>query len=112
MSDILDYLGIDPEDLRWYHLAACNNIVKSVETDIFFDVYESDQIAASQTDQMCLHCPVAKQCLMYAVENKMTGVWGGIYLNNGKTDKKYNAHKTPETWKALKKVHGSKSSVY
>lgn len=112
MSDILKELGIDPEDLRWYHLAACNGSVTSVENDIFFDVYESDQVAAIQTDQMCLHCPVVKQCLQYAVENKMTGVWGGIYLNNGRTDKKYNVHKTPEIWKALKKAHGSRTSLY
>ena len=117
MSDILKALGVDPEDLTWFDLAACNGMIKSIqdnnktdkttaELDPFFDAYESDQIIAKQTDQMCLVCPVAKQCYKYGVENKAVGVWGGVYLNLGKPDKKFNAHKTPEIWKALKKIHG------
>lgn len=112
MSSILESLGIDPDDLKWYHLAICHNSVTSVSNDIFFDVYESSNVDAEQTDQMCLHCPVIKQCLQYGINNKMVGVWGGIYINNGKVDKKYNAHKTPEIWKALKKIHGSKSFIH
>ena len=111
MSNLLDILGIDPDDLKWYHLAACNGSVTSVENDIFFDVYESDETSAMQADQMCLHCPVVKQCFSYAVDNKMTGVWGGIYMSNGRIDKKYNQHKTLDIWKALKKIHGSKSLI-
>lgn len=111
-NTILDELGIDPQDLRWYHLAICNGSVTSVNNDIFFDVYESDRIAAEQTDQMCIHCPVAKQCLTYAVENKMTGVWGGVYMNNGNIDRKFNSHKTSDIWKVLKRIHGSKSLIH
>ena len=106
MSDILDFLGIDPDDLKWYHLAACAGSVTSVNNDVFFDVYESDTVSAIQTDQMCLHCPVATECLLDGLKNKETGVRGGIYLNNGRVDKKFNEHKTPEVWKALRKKHG------
>ena len=40
------------------------------------------------------------------VEMKEYGVRGGIYLNIGRIDKQYNSHKTKETWKELKKIHG------
>jgi len=49
MSSILDELGIDPEDIHWTDLAACNGI----ETDFFFDTYEADQTIAKNIDQMC-----------------------------------------------------------
>ena len=117
MSDILAALGIHKDDLKWYHLAACSGLIESIhknnntdkkthELDPFFDGYESDKIVAMQADQMCLSCPVAKQCYAFGVETKSMGVFGGVYLNLGKTDKKFNAHKTPEIWKALKKIHG------
>ena len=117
MSDILKALGIDAEDLKWYHLAACSGLIKSIhennhtdkkthELDPFFDNYESDVIVAEQADLMCLSCPVAKQCFKFGVEHKSIGVFGGVYLNLGKVDKKYNQHKSQETWKALRKIHG------
>lgn len=106
MSDILSQLGIDEDEFDWYHLAACANIVKSVATDIVFDKYESDTVTALQTDQMCLHCPVAKRCYQEGVKTKSDGVWGGVYLSLGKVSKKFNAHKTPEVWKAIRRLHG------
>ena len=30
--------------------------------------------------------------------NKEWGVWGGIYLKDGKIDKEFNAHKDKEDW--------------
>ena len=53
-----------------------------------------------------MHCPVVKQCYAEGVRGKEKGVWGGIYLNLGRVDHDYNKHKTPEIWKALKKLHG------
>ena len=119
-KDILQALGIDKEDLQWYHLAACNGMIQSIhqnnktdkptsDFDPFFDAYESDQIVAQATDQMCLSCPVIKQCYREGVTQKGVGVWGGVYLNLGKPDKKFNAHKTPEVWKAVRKIHGKLS---
>jgi hypothetical protein len=108
VADIVEQLGLDPERLKWHQLAACRGITVSMETDFFFDKYESDEVIALQTDQMCLHCPVIKECFLDGKENKAFGVWGGVYMDLGRPDKKYNAHKTPEIWKALKKIHGKK----
>lgn len=116
MSDILNKLGLDPNDFKWYHLAACNGIMESIRKrvpkgeaykhDPFYDAYESDIEVAKQTDEMCLSCPVIKYCYIEGVKNKDKGVRGGIYLDLGRVDLTTNAHKTPETWKRLRKVHG------
>lgn len=106
MSDIVNKLGLDRSSLIWQQLAACRGITTSPETDFFFDKYESDPVVAEQVDQMCLHCPVAIECFMAGKSGKEFGVWGGVYMDLGRPDKKYNAHKTPEIWKALKKIHG------
>lgn len=115
-SSILDFLGIDPEDVKWYHLATCNGLIESIRQrvpagqtykyDPFFDAYEADVEVRRQTDAMCLGCPVIKQCMKDGIAQKSDGVRGGIYLNLGRVDKNFNSHKTPETWKALKKIHG------
>lgn len=107
MSDILAELGLDEEDIQWYQLAACKNM----DVNWFYDRYESDQELAQQVDQVCLHCPVSKQCLEEGVNNKERGVWGGIYLDLGRIDKTFNRHKSSDTWKQLRKVHG-KRAVY
>lgn len=106
MSDIFLQLGVDEEDINWYHFAACRNMVTSVDNDIVFDKYESDKIVAVQTDQMCIHCPVAKLCLKEGLRTNSEGVWGGIYINKGSIHKKFNSHKTEDVWKELGKIHG------
>ena len=102
MSRILDELGIDKDDLVWTDLAACQNL----PTNNFFETYETDTILAKSIDDMCLVCPVAKQCLEAGMENDEYGVWGGVYLSLGTPDKTRNAHKTPEYWKKWKAKHG------
>ena len=102
MSQILKELGIDAQDLKWYHLAACKNM----NINWFYDSYEDDKILAQTSDQVCLSCPVIKQCYKEGVENKEKGVWGGIYMDLGRVDKLNNSHKTKETWNELKKIHG------
>lgn len=102
MSDILSFMGLEGEDIQWYHLAAC----KDMHVNNFYDYYENDQKLAKQIDEMCLVCPVAQMCLMEGINNKERGVWGGIYLDLGRADKQNNSHKTQEIWKRLKKIHG------
>jgi hypothetical protein len=103
MSSILKQLGIDEEDVQWYHLAACNNM----NINWFFDDYENDKIIANTVDEVCLNCPVIKQCFNDALEIKeFAGVRGGVYFNIGRIDKQHNSHKTKETWAQLKKIHG------
>jgi len=106
MPSLFSILGIDEDDAQWYHLAACNGMTKNSEFDWFYDLYESDKIAAEQVDQICMNCPVIKVCHDEGVRNKEKGVWGGVYMDLGRPDKQHNSHKTPEVWKRLKKLHG------
>lgn len=79
---------------RWKDEAKCLNM----DTNIFFDKYEEDQHLASSVDSICHRCPVNKNCFAWGVSNKEWGVWGGIYLKDGKIDKEFNAHKDKEDW--------------
>ena len=100
---VIKHLGIDAEDIRWWHIAAC----KDMPIEWFYDKYESDKELAKQIDQICLNCPVIKFCHDEGISEKAyAGVWGGVYMKIGKPDKKHNLHKTPEVWKRLKKLHG------
>ena len=94
MSNILNDLGIDKVDPKWYDLALC----RGMDTNLFFDKYESDISVAKGIDEACMSCPVIKIC-------HDNGVWGGVYLNSGATDKGKNAHKTKDVWKRLKAKH-------
>jgi Transcription factor WhiB len=94
--------SIDTE-MKWQDLASCNGIENP---DIFFDDYESDEVTAINTDQMCFHCPVAKQCLEDGQINGSWGVHGGVYLVYGRIDGQRNSHKTAEDWKELAQIHG------
>lgn len=98
MSDVLTVLGIDPEELEWQDFAICSQM----DTNLFYEEYESDENVAKMIDQACLSCPVMTQCLMRGMENSEWGVWGGIYLTSGKQDKNRNSHKTEEVWQEIK----------
>lgn len=102
MSDALSVLGIDLEALEWQDLALCDGM----ETNLFYDDYESDEQVANMVDQACLSCPVLAQCLQRGVDNGEWGVWGGIYLVGGKPDMNRNAHKTPDIWQHIKERIG------
>jgi hypothetical protein len=102
MSNILNELGVDAEDLDWWHLAAC----RGMDTNLFYDKYEMDVNIAKNIDQACLSCPVSKMCYQSGIENNEYGIWGGVYLNAGSVDKTRNLHKTPEIWKKLKSKNG------
>jgi hypothetical protein len=96
-SDVHDELGIDPDTASWKEYAACHGL----DTNYFYDYYESDPVMARTIDQTCLSCPIMKQCLQMGIENGEWGVWGGIYLTSGKKDTNKNAHKTKEDWDAI-----------
>lgn len=98
MSDILSDLGIDKESFDWWHLAVCGNM----DTNLFYDKYETDVNIAKNIDEACLSCPVIKMCYESGIENDEYGVWGGIYLSSGEIDKSKNLHKTQEVWKRLR----------
>jgi hypothetical protein len=103
-ATVFDVLGVDPDDLQWYDLGAC----RGLDTNIFFDDYEEDRIkmangetvayTAQAADAACLSCPVMLYCYRTGVDQKETGVWGGVYLDKGELYPKYNSHKTEEFW--------------
>ena len=81
----------------WTGEALCAGL----NTELFFDKYELDQVVAKDIDRLCLSCPVMKECFDYGVQTESFGVWGGIFLNDGKLDNVRNSHKTPEVWKSI-----------
>lgn len=86
------------EELEWYHISVC----QGMKTNWFYDDYESDPLFAQVMDGICLSCPVRKQCLREGVENNEYGLWGGVFLNNGKVDENRNAHKTQDIWEEIR----------
>lgn len=97
-ADLFAILGLDPEDLQWYDLAMC----RGMDTNDFIDNYETNEAVARNTDQICLSCPVIKECLQQGLGKSEWGVWGGVYLTAGKPDQNRNTHKSKETWKKLR----------
>lgn len=83
---------------NWKQQGLCNRY----DPDDFYDKYEasvkSDQEEAQEIDKLCQICPVRRLCLATGVSNKEWGVWGGVYLKDGKIDREFNAHKTKQDW--------------
>ena len=81
----------------WQDDAAC------LESDVeeYFDKYEDDSGEFNirhKVDSGCRKCPVMRTCFAYGKFFELTGVWGGIYMNNGSIDHAINEHKSPEDW--------------
>lgn len=98
MSNILNDLGVDQNNLNWWHLGLC----RGMDTNLFYDTYENNPSIAKSIDSACLACPVIKICYESGIDNNEYGVWGGVYLTAGSIDKSKNTHKTQESWKALR----------
>lgn len=66
------------DEVDWEQ-AACRG---SVYTDIFYSVEEERNVRAYEyinaLRSICLSCPIWKQCLTYAMEHEIYGVWGGM----------------------------------
>lgn len=89
------------QSYEWMKKAAC----KDYDVNLFFDKYEEDTVLRPAIDKICADCPVARTCFAIGVSQKSTGVWGGVYLDNGKISREFNRHRTKqqwgETWKYL-----------
>lgn len=97
---LLESLGLDPEDFTWHDIALCGGIDNP---EYLFDEYEKKVNVAKTVDDMCLSCPAMKACATTGQEERLTGVWGGIYWNGaGAPDEDRNSHKTPEVWQAIR----------
>ena len=81
-------------DHEWIAKAKC----RSMDREMFFDKYEEDSDLAKVVDAICVSCPVVRDCFDHGTTNNEWGVWGGVYLKDGKIDKEFNAHKTKDEW--------------
>lgn len=82
---ILDELNVDIETFTWADLATCQYLPDEVEPRRFFfeDFLASEEVRNIVTE-MCDTCPVREACLEYGVSHKSQGVWGGVYLEDGR----------------------------
>jgi hypothetical protein len=69
-----------------------------MDTNLFFDKYESDLSIAKGIDEACMSCPVIKICYQNGTSNNDYGVWGGVYFEKGKMSKEFNSHKKQNEW--------------
>jgi hypothetical protein len=102
-QELADFFNLHDDDFDWRKIASCASYG---DPQLFFEAYEFDHHTARQVDEICLHCPVIRQCLRTGKEGGDTGVWGGIYLKNGKYARPENKHKTQAKWQQLKEIHG------
>lgn len=97
VDNLFELLGIDSDEVQWQDLALCRG---TTPTNWFYEEYDDENIS-HMVDEMCLSCPVMRQCLQQGIDNSEYGVWGGIYLTAGKKDDNKNKYKTPETLKHI-----------
>jgi hypothetical protein len=85
----------------WKNQSSCLDY----DTNLFFDKYEEDENLRPAIDNLCSECPIAKICFATGVSQKEWGVWGGVYLENGKISREFNRHRSKfdwgETWTSL-----------
>lgn len=69
-------VAVEPagEDVTsWRELAACQGL----DPSLFFPD-DGDHVGVERAKQICAPCPVAWECLSYAVwANQTNGIWGG-----------------------------------
>ena len=84
---------------HWGKYALCSG----GDTNWFYEKYERGGSIAEAVDEMCLSCPVIKQCNALRKATGSPGGWAGVYWNKlGQPDKSFNSHKTPETWERIR----------
>jgi hypothetical protein len=79
---------------EWKKEASC----LGYETNFFFDKYEENENFRPAIDKICEECPVAKMCFAVGISQKEWGVWGGVYLENGKISREFNKHRSKKDW--------------
>jgi hypothetical protein len=79
---------------EWKDSGSC----RDYDTNLFFDKYEENESLRPAIDKLCAECPLARQCFAVAVSQKEWGVWGGIYVENGKISREFNKHRTKADW--------------
>lgn len=56
---------------QWVMRAEC----AGADVNLFFP--EARQSPSPQAKAFCAACPVSRECLEYAIEHRLSGVWGG-----------------------------------
>ena len=80
----------------WKDEAPCKN--SGYDVNDFFENYEEDIELREDIDNLCFNCPLARHCFAVGVSQKAYGVWGGVYLENGKPSREFNKHRTKPDW--------------
>jgi hypothetical protein len=85
----------------WKNDAKC----KGYDPNLFFDKYEESEKLRPAIEKLCSECPVMRKCFAVGVSQKEWGVWGGVYLENGKISREFSSHKDKfdwgKTWQSL-----------
>ena len=79
---------------EWKNNGACLNM----DTELFFDKYEENLEVRDFVDDLCAECPLVRHCFAVGVSEKAWGVWGGIYMENGKISREFGKHRTKQDW--------------
>lgn len=79
---------------QWKDEAAC----LGSNVNDFFDTYEENEDVRPVVDSICKLCPVRRMCFANGISGKEWGVWGGVYLENGKISKEFNRNKSKQDW--------------
>lgn len=95
------FLAEEESELDWRAFGICSN--SDFEISDFFEKYEESPGHAKLIDELCLACPVMKQCALEAIESKDIGARGAIYWDEGRPSDSRNSHKTPEMWKKIER---------
>jgi hypothetical protein len=80
------------------HLWKDEALCLEYDTNIFFEKYEDNESLRHAVDDLCSKCPINKNCFAVGITGKEYGVWGGVYLEDGKISKEFNKHKTKSDW--------------
>ena len=95
----------------WRNLDAC----RGLDPDRFFPE-RGDPFTASNAQAVCAACPVAEQCLEFAIANDETvGIWGGLSGRQLREEKRRRAggRKGPKPGTTYKPVeHGTNGGYH
>jgi WhiB family redox-sensing transcriptional regulator len=90
----------------WRTLAAC----RGLDPDLFFPA-RGDAFTARNAQAVCAACPVAEQCLEFAIEvGETEGIWGGLSGRQLRQERQRRAggRKGPKPGTTLKPIkHGT-----
>ncbi len=90
--NILEQLGLQEDRLAWQDLAACRR-----DDPKYFDKYYQDNpVVRPMVDEICINCPVIKECFTSAARNKESFLWAATWLDNGQPVSEMSDHQTKE----------------